>query len=189
MDNNTKWIVRGYEFATEEETKTACLEYSKIKQIEKKIDYKNPQMVYQLYNKAVDGKIFKTIIGYEYLRKLQKYLLDKNADDVKVKPIPIAANNSGTPQETKQPAEPKTQNTIIKTASKNKEKTPFLVYCVVILAAMVVIMFTISMTGNRPTILNYERALQNKYAQWEQELQQRENAIKEKEKELRIQEE
>ena len=50
----------------------------------------------------------------------------------------------------------------------------------------VIIMFVISTTGSRPTILNYERVLQNRYAEWEQQLSDREQVIREKERELLI---
>lgn len=181
LDNDKTWVVRGYEFTSEEETKAACLEYSKIKKIEKKLDYKKPEMVYQLYNKAVDGRIFKTVIGYEYLRKLQKYLLDRNIDSVKVKPIPVEPKP--VEKEALQPdnnAKPKN------TAKQESKKNSVLPYCVVVLAVMVVVMFVIAMTGNRPNILNYERVIQNKYAQWEAELEEREAVVKEKERELQI---
>jgi hypothetical protein len=49
-------------------------------------------------------------------------------------------------------------------------------------------MFVISMTGSSPTILNYEKAVQNRYAEWEKELSDRESVIREKEKELLINE-
>jgi flagellar capping protein FliD len=44
------------------------------------------------------------------------------------------------------------------------------------------------MKGSTPNILNYEKALQNRYAEWNQELSDREEAIREKEKELLINE-
>ena len=43
------------------------------------------------------------------------------------------------------------------------------------------------MTGNNPNILNYQNAVLNKYASWEQELMEREQAVREKEQELGIQ--
>ena len=49
-------------------------------------------------------------------------------------------------------------------------------------------MFIISTTGSRPTILNYEKAIQNRYATWEQELNDRESAVREKERELMLDE-
>ncbi len=51
---------------------------------------------------------------------------------------------------------------------------------------MVIVMFVIATTGSNPTIVNYERTLQNRYAEWEQQLSDREQVIREKEKELLI---
>ena len=58
----------------------------------------------------------------------------------------------------------------------------------IVLAILVIVMFVISTTGSRPTILNYEKALQNRYASWEQELNDRENAVREKERQLMLDE-
>jgi hypothetical protein len=49
-------------------------------------------------------------------------------------------------------------------------------------------MFYISSTGSNPTVLNYEKALLNRYSEWEKELSDRESVIREKEKELLINE-
>ena len=56
----------------------------------------------------------------------------------------------------------------------------------ILLILLVIAMFVITLTGNNPTILNYEQKLQNKYAGWEQELTERENAVREKERELSL---
>ena len=58
----------------------------------------------------------------------------------------------------------------------------------VMLTAAVIAMFYIAMTSDNPNILNYENNLQNKYAQWEQELTERENVLREKERNLMIEE-
>jgi hypothetical protein len=47
-------------------------------------------------------------------------------------------------------------------------------------------MFVIAINSNQPNILNYQRVLQNRYAGWEQELTDREQAIRDKERELNI---
>ena len=49
-----------------------------------------------------------------------------------------------------------------------------------------IVMFAIAATGSEPTVLNYERVLQNRYAEWEQQLSDREQVIREKERELLI---
>ena len=56
----------------------------------------------------------------------------------------------------------------------------------VILALLVAGMFFVAMTGNNPNILNYKNAILNEYAAWEQELTDRENAVREREQELGI---
>ena len=55
-----------------------------------------------------------------------------------------------------------------------------LVACIT-LALCVIGMFYISTTINSPTILNYEQEILNKYSSWEQELTEREQAVREKE--------
>ncbi len=58
----------------------------------------------------------------------------------------------------------------------------------VVLMLLIALMFYISMTSTNPTALNYERAVQNKYAEWERELSERESAVREKERELLLEE-
>lgn len=50
-------------------------------------------------------------------------------------------------------------------------------------------MYVIAITGSKnPNILNYEKVIQNRYSQWEKDLSDRERVIREKEKELLINE-
>lgn len=56
---------------------------------------------------------------------------------------------------------------------------------IVVLVIIVAAMFAISLTSGSTTILNYENKIINKYEAWEQELQQREDAVKERENALR----
>jgi hypothetical protein len=49
---------------------------------------------------------------------------------------------------------------------------------------MIVGMFFIAMSSSSPTVLNYENALIDKYSAWEQDLNEREQAVKEKERTL-----
>lgn len=47
-------------------------------------------------------------------------------------------------------------------------------------------MFMITLKSDNPNILNYEKNLVNRYAAWEQELREREQVVREKERELNI---
>ena len=49
-------------------------------------------------------------------------------------------------------------------------------------------MFAITLNADQPNVLNYEKVLTDRYASWEQDLTEREQVIREKERELKIQE-
>jgi hypothetical protein len=55
------------------------------------------------------------------------------------------------------------------------------------LAATIVVMFLIAFKSDTPNILNYETALQNKYAAWDAELTEREAKLREKSAEIQAQ--
>lgn len=56
----------------------------------------------------------------------------------------------------------------------------------ILLALAMLAMFIISLNSDYPNIINYERAVTDRYAAWEQELTEREKVIREKERELMI---
>ena len=56
----------------------------------------------------------------------------------------------------------------------------------IVLILVIIAMFIIMLKSDNPNVLNYEYAVQDRYASWEQELTERENAIREKERELLI---
>ncbi len=47
-------------------------------------------------------------------------------------------------------------------------------------------MLIITLNGTTPNAINYKNAITNQYASWEQELSEREAAVREKERELNI---
>ena len=51
---------------------------------------------------------------------------------------------------------------------------------------MVIAMFVIAIKADNPNMLNYKTAVLNEYSEWEQELKDREQAVREKESELGI---
>jgi hypothetical protein len=74
----------------------------------------------------------------------------------------------------------------IDTKLKRAYLLPIMIAINVLLALLIILMFVIAINSNQPNILNYRRILQNRYASWEQDLTQREQAIRDKERELGI---
>ena len=184
MAGREGWIINGFQFGSEKDANQAKSEELKIQKLEEKMDYQNPQMVLMVYKKAIENRIFKTPVGYEYLKELQKAIGKNSRLQKEIPPIPVNQvynlRDSAAPviervKASQQPKKPK------------KEKQEFFtrktsIIWNVILAILVLVMFYISTTGSKPTVLNYEKALQNRYAQWEQELEQRESEVREKER-------
>lgn len=183
MADKTDWVVEGFQFETEQDAGLAKSEQGRIQRLEEKMDYSNLEMINAVYKKAVDNHVFKTPVGYEFLKKLQKILIQASNGEEKPADIPVQAARS--------PLAEKIRAEIGKPAKKPEKKTMALRTSLLInatLLIMVILMFWITMTGSNPNILNYRRALQNEYSQWEKELSERENAVREKERELLMEE-
>lgn len=198
----TESIIDGFEFVGYEEAMRAAKEIEGVNYIRQKTNMENPYMVLQIYNKMVSQKMFETPVGYSFLKELQNYLYDSPviADD-EIRPIriePTAVYAEELPKEEKKEEETdrleETEKSLRKVTEKTRELRKIvhaykqrcfvLSFVSVILAVSVVAMCVIAGTGKSVTILNYENKLIDKYEAWEQELEQREAAVKERESQL-----
>ena len=73
----------------------------------------------------------------------------------------------------------------------NKQDTvsgfrPLLPLCPLFLLLVAAGMVAIALLDSTPNIINYENKIQDKYAQWEMDLEEREAKVKEKERELHL---
>lgn len=84
-----KNVIMGFEFNNEENFNMAKKELDYMMHINVNLDNLSSEKTLELYNKLIDDKLFKTPIGMEFLRKLQKKLFDDKAiDNSKIKNIP-----------------------------------------------------------------------------------------------------
>lgn len=165
----------GFLFMTKTEAEAATKERKQIEYIESKLDYTNPEKVKNVYEKAATDKLFKTPVGMLYMKHLQKFLKGKYPAE-EIGAVPVTSNRYLRPSQTTEEGK----------ATRKKSLT-LSYFLNVVLAIAVLFMFYVALSSDKPNILNYERALQNKYASWEQELTQREQVVREKELELKIQ--
>lgn len=183
------YVVEGFAFISEKEAEQAKKEREGIRYIKEKTNMSNPDMVLQIYNKMVREKMFVTSVGYAYLFDLQEYLrTNPYIKDEDIMPIEVVHPSiQESLKEEKHKHQVQMQEMRKKAAKKpvtdaelqNKYKLSLLVN--LILAISVVGMFLISTTSRHPTILNYEEELINRYSAWEQELTEREAALREAE--------
>ena len=175
----------GFFFLNAEDAAMAAKERKQIEYLEAHLDYRHPEQVLVLYERMLRERIFKTPVGTIYLKQLQSFLLDKSGiDPARVPMIPVYAPCTGIPAKKERPAgrgretrQPEKSGTVGAKIS---------VILNVLLAVAVIAMFVMTLMSDSPNILNYRTAILNEYSSWQQDLVEREQIIREKERELKI---
>ncbi|HKM04529.1 MAG TPA: hypothetical protein VJZ04_08100 [Lachnospiraceae bacterium] len=175
-------VIDGYRFGSTEDAALAKMELQKIEILNQRLDYSNPGAVALVYNKALENRVFKTPIGYEFLKSLQKYLLENEDIVGEVQHIPLYHIFSNvirkTPELVKKRVDTKTK--VVKKSMSLKTSIIINVFLILLAAAM----FYITLDSKNPNIINYKSSILNEYAGWEQQLKQREDIVREREKEV-----
>lgn len=173
----------GFLFLNEADAELARQEKKKVEYLEKHMDYRSAENVLRVYKKAILERVFRTPVGIEYLRRLQKGLTKcKEFEETDVPPIALYQTYELKMRDSYAPARRRVQPAA-------KKRTPWPVISTilnVVLALAVAGMFAITLKSDNPNILNYEKQIINKYASWDQELTEREQAVREKERQLQI---
>jgi hypothetical protein len=179
-----KFIVGGYEFLSENDAQKASMDLSKINLLEARVKASRPVDIKAVYEKSIENKIFKTPIGWEYLVGLRRKLLESGYKEEDLIPIPLnvsmtrhSAMDSLNVKQRILPQEPKKEANF---------KTIFSIILNIVLLILIGVMFYITVTAETDNIINYRKNITNRYAGWEQELSDREKAVREAEKRLGI---
>lgn len=181
---DTNFIVGGYDFLSELDAQKASLDLSKIKVLEERVRASRPKDIKAVYEKAIENKIFKSPIGWEYLARLRDRLYASGFSEEELIPIPIPVSltrhSAFENLSVQQRIRPVTKD------NKAEFKRLFPYILNIFLLIIVIAMFIIASTSDSDNILNYKRNVTNRYSSWEQDLTQREKVIREKEKKLGI---
>lgn len=179
-----KFIVDQYLFETEEEYELALNEKKKIQYIDEHTDYRAVENIAILYMKIIEGNMFQTPVGYAYLERLREFLVKNGAKTDNLPSIPVKKKISlvGKKELMRENRQLKEQ------LQRGKNRNLVMVFVCIGLVVAIIALFALAFTDNHPHILNYENVIQNKYSAWEQELVERENAVREKELALEVDE-
>ncbi|MCI8407826.1 MAG: hypothetical protein HFJ09_00940 [Lachnospiraceae bacterium] len=179
-----KWEVAGYIFTSKQDYEKAKKEADSIAYIKERTNWKDKQQLLKLYNKAVDCKMFQTVLGYEFMHQLQSMVAKSGIiEEEYMKPIPICKQNSGAelPEDAQEAVKLANQYHSLYEVTKEEKKRLKIVigFLVLTVGLMMVLAYTNYKTYD-------ESAVIDKYSSWENELEQREAAVMEKERELGI---
>ncbi len=173
-------IVDGYVFRSEAMAGQARKELEGIQFVKKQMDMKNPATVLQVYNRIIDEDLFHTEVGYSFLRQLQEYLkANPDIEDEAIRALEVHSSENRVQTRQK---EKRNDDGLDKL--KHRLTTAYIV--IATLGVLVVSMIVIMRNSDNATILNYENKVIDRYEHWQKELEEREEAIEEKEKELGI---
>lgn len=182
--SDSKRIISGYEFETDEDYENAKREAESVLYIKAHTDLTDNQQVLKLYNKASDMKMFKTVIGYEFMHQLYGTLIKKKViEEEYIKSIPVMKQkNKELPEEIEEANKRSEQYRILYENSKSNRKLQniIIVFLIFLIGLMMVMVYFNYTTYDEEKVID-------KYSSWEVELQQREDAVRAKEKQLGIQ--
>ncbi len=179
-----KFIVGGYEFLSENDAQKAEMDISKIRVLEARVKASKPANIKAVYEKSIENKIFKTPIGWGYLIGLREKLLESGYSEGDLTPIPLsvsmARHSALDTLNVKQ--------RIIPAESKKgvNFRLIFSIILNIVLFILVGLMFYVATTSETDNIINYRKNITNRYSSWEQDLTDREKAVREAEKKLGI---
>ncbi|MBH1940290.1 hypothetical protein I5677_05185 [Mobilitalea sibirica] len=180
-DNEYK--VSGYSFTDIKEYKEAKREAETIEYIRANTDLNDRNKVLKLYHKLVERQTLKTVVGYGFLKELQNKILkegiigEDKLPDIKVvkeeKKIfgKVYKNQLEHTQENKY--------RILSEEYRIRHRNSRIINLFLIL--IIAIMIGIAIFSNRNVFQKYEEKIIDKYAAWEEELDAREQALRERE--------
>lgn len=182
MSENNNLTVSGFTFANEKDAELAREEEKKIYFIRTKLNMNNPESVLVIYNKMIKNRVLRTPMGMSFLQELHDYLMEQpGIDDEEVSSIPLYISYNS---EAVEDAPMRSRRIRANSVRTYKREYDICRLIIALLICCIIAMFCITMKADNPNILNYETAIQNKYAQWAQELNEKEAQLKERERAL-----
>ena len=183
MTDNNDFFAEGYHFGSLEDAEQARTEKKKAEYFEERLNGKNTKNILAVYDKILDERIFETPVGWEYVKQLQQELRQLGVPEERIRPIPLYVTFAHKEQSTME-ALVRERVKPSRKISPDRKKLRTSVIVNIFLGVLVVAMFVITLKSDNPNILNYQKAIVNQYAAWEQELTEREKLVRQKETEL-----
>lgn len=180
-------IIEGFYFADEKIAEQAKREANGVQYIKENTDMENPEIVLQLYHKLIVEQLFETPIGIGFLKELRDCLVAApGINEQELDAIPTEVLLQETEVRNMKREKTADRARMEKKLNQLKKNLRTSLMANLFLILVVVGMLIVTMTSDQPNIINYENKLVDKYAQWQQELEEREQTVREKEQELKI---
>lgn len=182
--NMEKPIIDGFVFHNAKDTELAKKEYIAIKKLKNKINIDNLDEMIELYIKLATKKYFVTPVGLSFVRDMRDYLVER-APDRNIPPIYVDGNSDNKEKSVIQSDDSKKYLDEIEGLKSTKKK---MTVAIVSLIIVIIGMFFIVATNENIGYFNAEEKVLNKYSAWQERLQNWENELNEREAAIKYQE-
>lgn len=183
MKDRFEW--NGYAYDTKAEWEEAKKEEESIRYIKAKTNLSDPDKALKIYQGLVEKRTFVTPVGTGFLTELRSSILRSGvvpAEELPGVPVVLPRRKGRSVAAFEQ--ENQDKNRMMADYYRGRLKNAH--FAIVLLIAVIIAMFLITMFGPNTPFVDAEVKLQDKYAAWEQELTERENAVRAKEQELKL---
>ncbi len=198
MDNqNEKYVVDEFSFSNKEDYNRAAKEKETISYIIANTDMNDLKAVYKIYNRSIEKKSFQTVIGLEFVKNMRKKLIASGIvtpDTISIIPVPrqsAVSNSKASKKSDKGVVNEEAKEEIEKyklayenVAAGRTIRNMLIVFLFLIIIAMMVITYN-SKYSVFTFFTNYKADMENelidKYEGWENELNKREEELKQRE--------
>lgn len=192
--NSSKYTISDYSFSNKNDYERALKEKETISYIVANTNMADMKSVLKVYNRAVEKKSFQTVLGLEFVKNMRKSLINSGIvsdDTIQAVPVPPA---SAKPK-------PAGENITAGMAEKYKlayenERAGRIIrnMAIVFLIAVIGIMIFITYNSKYSVFTyftdyktNMENELIDKYQDWKNQLEAKENELNEREKAIKKQ--
>lgn len=195
-----KYTINGFSFKDKSDYLEAKNEYDGVEYMKSRTNMNNPANVFSVYKSLVEKGLFSTPIGLSYLYELRENLLKYPEYTTKIEemPIPVAKSAKGKGKlGFGKKKETLSRSDVIRNMKKYDIESVYrnrFISSIIVIMILVIIMFffvIITKDSKNTNILNYKARIDAEYKdkedsliQWQNQLQLREEALKEREKEL-----
>ena len=176
-------LLGSLDFESREVYDRAKKEADFIRKVEESVDITDAKTALKLYNKIIAEKSFSTIVGYEFLFALRNIIIETgiaSADGLAEIPVrEIVKLDNDTLIENSYEVE-KFKHLYEGQKILNKKYKISIIVCVLVLVAFIIINFRMEysiFTYFTNYKANMEEEIINKYEEWEEDLEQREQAL------------
>lgn len=195
MVNEKELILDGFKFSSKKEFERACKEKETIEYIVANTNMSDMKAVLKVYNKAVDKKSFRTVIGLVFVQNMRQRLISSGiVKEEHLASVPVLQNTTLTEvthsvldKDLATRNMEKYKNAYEAEKAGRKIRNMAIVFLCILLAAVIII--TVNSKYSIYTYFtdyesNIENELIDKYEKWEHTLDEREKNLDKREEEI-----